>query len=123
MSGEITIEQHFAIERMDSYRRTQRVLEAVDRSEREARRAIAEDDRRDNHVQAIETALREETRESLGAALDEHAAQPDLFEAGEYGSRRYMSVQGGQSDNLDAGESATRALRYHNDSARAVIGE
>ena len=29
MSGEITIEQHFAIERMDSYRRTQRVLEAV----------------------------------------------------------------------------------------------
>ena len=123
MSGEITIEQHFAIERMDSYRRTQRVLEAVDRSEREARRAIAEDDRRDDDVQAIETALREETRESVGAALDEHAAQSDLFEAGEYGSRRYMSVYRGQGENLDAGELATRALRDHDDSARPVIGE
>ena len=108
---------------MDSYRRTQRVLEAVDESEREARRAIAEDDRRDDHVQAIETARREETRESVGAALDEHAAQSDLGEAGEYGCRRYMSVNRGQSENLDAGEFATRALRNHDDSARAVIGE
>ena len=37
--------------------------------------------------------------------------------------RRYMSVYRGQSENLDAGELATRALRYHDDSARAVIGE
>jgi len=108
---------------MDSYRRTQRVLEVVDWSEREARRAIAEDDRRDDHVQAIETAGDKETRESVGAALDEHAAQSDLGEAGEYGSRRYMSVYRGQSENLDAGELATRALRSHDDSARAVIGE
>ena len=108
---------------MDSYRRTQRVLEAVDESEREARRAIAEDDRSDDHVQAIETARREETRESVGAALDEHAAQSDLGEAGEYGCRRYMPVYRGQSENLDAGELASRALRNHDDSARAVVGE
>ena len=107
---------------MDSYRRTQRVLEAVDESEREARRAIAEDDRRDDHVQAIETARREETRESGGAALDEHAAQSDLGEAGEYGCRRYMSVNRRQSENLDAGDLAPRSLRDDHNSARAVIG-
>jgi hypothetical protein len=123
LSREITVEQHFAIERMDSYRRAQRVLEAVDRSEREALRAIAEDDRRDDDVQAIETARDEETRESVGAALDENAAQSDLGEAGEYRGRRYIAVYRGQSENLDAGEFATRALFHHDDSAHAVIGE
>ena len=64
-----------------------------------------------------------ETRERVGAALDEHAAQSDLGEAGEDRGRRDMSVYRRQSEYLDAGKLATRALRHHDNSARAVVGE
>jgi glycosyltransferase 2 family protein len=99
------------------------LIEALYWAEREARAAIAEDDRRDDDVKAIETAGREETRESVRAALDEDTAQPNLSKAAEDGGRRYISVFRGQGENLDAGYLATRALSSHDNSARAVIGQ
>ena len=74
-------------------------------------------------MQSIETAGRKETRERIGAALDEHAAQSDLGETREDGGRRYVAVSRGQCENLDPGDLATRSLRYDDNSARAVIGE
>src|SRR5258708_2968465 len=47
---EIAIEQHLAVERMNAHGRAQRLVAAVDRSERKARLAVAEDDRRDHDM-------------------------------------------------------------------------
>ena len=108
---------------MDLYRRTQRVLEAVDRSEREARRAVAEDDRRDDHVQAIETARRQgNARECPGCPRRARGASRPR--RGRRVWRPALCVRLSRAKReFDAGEPATRALRYHDDLARAVIGE
>ena len=35
MSAEVAVEQHFAVERMDAHRRSERLIDAVDRIEHE----------------------------------------------------------------------------------------
>jgi hypothetical protein len=123
LSGKIAIEQHLAVEQMDAHRRTQRLIDSVDRTERETRPAIAKDDWRDDHMQTIETARREEARESVGAALDEHATKSNVGQASEDRCWRHLSVHRRQGKDLDIGKLATRSLCRHNKAANAIVGQ
>ena len=93
LSGEIAIEQHFAVERMDSHRRTQRVLDAVDRSEREARTAIAEDDRRDDRRAGDRDSPRQGNATDVsGPPSTSTRRNPRSARLAEYRGRRDMPV-------------------------------
>jgi hypothetical protein len=66
---------------MDSHRRAQGLIDAINRTERQSGPSVAEQDRGDHDVEAIEAALGEETRERRGAALDQHAPKAHLGKA------------------------------------------
>jgi len=63
--------------------RTQRVIAMRHWRERDAAAAGAQDDRRDHDVKAIEAAGRDETRDRVRAALDQHAPEAAPGQRGE----------------------------------------
>jgi glycosyltransferase 2 family protein len=105
---------------MDVHRRVQRLLDAVDRIQNNARLAGAQDDGRDHDVQAVETAGRKKARNRIGAAFDENAAKPEAGKTGKDGCRGNVPVGCRQSENFDVGERTGRSLRRHHESARAI---
>jgi len=82
---------------MGAHRRTQRLIAAVDRRQREGGGARAEDERRHHDVQAVETSGGQEARDGLRAALDHDAAKAACRQAGEQRCRRDMAVVGRQA--------------------------
>ena len=119
----IAVEQGFAIEGMNPHGRAQRVIEAVDRIERETWLAAAKDDRRDDHMQAIEAASLEKPQDGVGAPFDQHAPQSGLGEAGEDRRWRDMPIDRRQSEIFDVAKRARRAMRRHDKAANAIVGE
>ena len=104
LSAEVAIEQHLVVETMDPHRRRQGLLHPIDRSEREAGPAIAENDRRDDHMQAIDAARGDETRQSLRPALDQNSAKAKFGESGENCGGLDVSACSRQRNDLRAGK-------------------
>jgi hypothetical protein len=119
----IAIEQYFTLQTMHPHRRAQSLVDVVDRIERESRSAAAKENRRNDHMQAIETAGLQEPRKRVCAALDEHAAQSHPGKSGEDIRRLDMTAARRQRENIDVAERATRPAGCHDDAAHAVIGE
>lgn len=74
-------------------------------------------------MQAIETACCEETREGVGAALNQHTAPSNLRQASEDRGWRDVSVRRRQGENIDTGKLATCAMRRHDKAAGTVVGQ
>ena len=101
LSRQIAVEQHLVVEPVHVHRRAQRLVDTLDRRQREARPAGAEDDRRDHDMQPVETARGEEARHRVGAAFDQHPAQAALGERRKDRRRRDLPVGLGHADDLD----------------------
>jgi glycosyltransferase 2 family protein len=123
LPGKIAIEQYLAFQTMHSHRRAQRLVDVVDSGKREPGAAAAKENRRDDHVQAIEAAGFQKPRQRVGATLDEHAAQSHLGKTRENIRRLDMAVVRRQGKNIDVVTRAARSARRHDDAAHAVIGE
>ena len=101
-----------------------RFVDALDRRQRKAGAAGAEDDRRHHDVQPVEAAGGEETRHGVGAAFDQDAAQAALGERRQDRGRRDLAVGLRQGDDLDVGrQRRAGAGRGHDQAADAVRGE
>jgi len=106
------------------HRRTQRLVAARHRLERDAAAPGAEDDRRDHDVQPVEAAGREERRHRVRAALDHDAAEAALGERRQDRGRRDRAIGRRQAYALDpARQRGPRALRRDRQAADAVVGE
>jgi hypothetical protein len=101
----------------------QRFLDAIDRAEHKARATGAEDERRDHHMQTIETPGAEKARNRFGAAFDEDTAQPEAGEAGKDCGRCNISVCRRQLQHFGAGKLASAARRSHDDPPGAFAEE
>jgi len=108
---------------MNAHRRAQRLIDPVDRIEQEAWPTAAEDDRRDHDMQPVEAARRHESRQRVGTALDEHAAQPQPGERRQDRRRLDMPIHHRQGQQFDAGKLAARARRRDDNAADAVVGQ
>ena len=89
----------------------QGLVGAFDWRQDEARPAGAEDDRRDDHVQAVEAAGGEKARDGFGATFDQDAAQPALGQCGEDRGRRDMRAGIWQRQNFNSGRRRAAAVR------------
>ena len=67
---------------MRAHSRAERLVEAIDRAERKARPTCAQDQWGDYHMQTVEAAGLEKTRERIGTTFNQHAAEPTLGKAG-----------------------------------------
>jgi len=100
------------------------VVDPLDRRERQARLPGAEDDRRDQHVQAIEASGRQEARDRSGAPFHQDAAQAARGERRQHRRGGDMPVRRRQRDHLDAiGERGAVRARRHHQPAHPVGGE
>ena len=102
MSRKIAIEQHFILDLMRMHRHTHRLIGPLDRRQRDAGPARTENDRRHDHVQAVETAGREEARHGVGTTFDQYPPQPARTKCCKNGRRGKVSVGGGQTKELDS---------------------
>ena len=73
-----------------------RLVDALDRRQREARSSRAEDDRSDHDVQPVETAGGKEARHRIGAAFDQDAAEAAVRERRDDRGRRELALVRGQ---------------------------
>ena len=96
LSRQVAVEQHLVVEPVHAHRRAQRLVDARDRRQREARPAGAEDDRRDHDVQPVEALRCKKARHRIGAAFDQDAAQAALGERRQDCGRRDLAVGLGQ---------------------------
>src|SRR4051812_4301829 len=75
LSAEVAVQQHIAAEKVHAHGRRQRLVNAIDRRQREARSSRAENDGSDHDVQPVETAGGHKARYRIGAAFDQKAAE------------------------------------------------
>ena len=100
------------------------MIDALDRRQRQPGLSGAEDDRGNNHMQAIETPGGEELRDRVGAAFDQDSAQPARRQCGEDRGWRDVAVGGRKRDDFDAGwKSCLYVGCGHDQAAHAVVGE
>jgi hypothetical protein len=74
---------------------------ALDRRQRDAGPARAQNDRRDDHVQSVKTTRRKETRNGIGATFDQYPAQSTGTERCKDGCRRKLPIGGGQPNKFN----------------------
>jgi len=111
-----------ALKRVDARRRSQRLVHPVDLTEKKGGLPIADDDRRDNDVQTIETARRQETRESVRAPFNKHAAPSEFGEAAKDGRWSDVPLERRQGEGLDARTVDMFAAQGRHDEAANSIG-
>jgi len=87
---------------VNTYGHTGRLVCALARRQDYARTAGTQHDRRDGHVQSIETPSRQKPRYCVGAALDQNPAHANTRERSHDGRWGYISILRGESDNFDA---------------------
>ncbi len=108
---------------MNANRRAQRLLDMVDRIERNARPARSKDDRRHDHMQTIETSRGEKARKRVGAALDQNATHAELGETAENCGGRDLPVRRGEPQSFRAAMIAAHALSRDDETANPVVIE
>ena len=75
---------------------------ALDRRQRDAGSARAQNDRRDDHVQPVKATCRKEARDGIGATFDQYPAQSTGTERCKDGRGRKLPIGGGQPNKLNA---------------------
>ena len=87
---------------MRAHRHPHGLVGALDRRQRDAGPARAQNDRRDDHVQSVKAACRKEARNGVGATFDQYPAHPASTERCKDGRRRKVPIGSGQPNKLDA---------------------
>ena len=102
MSRKVAIEKHFIVNSMRAHRHPHGLVGVLDRRQRNAGPARAQNDRRDDHVQSVKVACRKEARHGVGTSFDQYAAHPASAERCKDGRGRKLPIGGGQPNKLNA---------------------
>ncbi len=109
---------------MNTYGHTGRLIRALPRRQNDARTSGTQHDRRDGHMQSVETPSRQKPRYRIGAAFDQNPAHANKRECGHDGRWCYVSILRRQSDNFDARRRrAAHPLGRDQQSTGTIIGE
>jgi len=107
-----------------TYGHTLRLIRTFERRQDQARPSSAQDNRRDHHVQAIETSSGEKAREGVCAAFDQNATHTIARECGKDCRGGDLPVGCRQRDNFHTGGRRTaRSLRRDQQTPDTVVGE
>ena len=87
---------------MRAHRHPHGLVGVLDRRQRNAGPARAQNDRRDDHVQSVKVACRKEARHGVGTSFDQYAAHPASAERCKDGRGRKLPIGGGQPNKLNA---------------------
>ena len=82
LSRQIAVEQHIVLNLMHTHGHAQRLIGTFERRQDQAGAPGTQDDRRDHHVQAIETSGGKKARHRVGAAFDQDTAHAAAGERG-----------------------------------------
>ncbi len=93
---------------MRAHRHPHGLVGALDRRQRNTGPARAQDDRRNDHVQPVKAACRQETRHCVGAAFDQDPAHPASTECCKDCRWRKVPIASGQPKNLDTRDRSSR---------------
>src|SRR3974390_1927196 len=106
---------------MGAHRDAFRLIGPLKRRQDKTWPSIAEDDGCYHDVQTIKAAGGKETRDRIGATLDEYAAHSAFGQLGEDCARSYAAVDEGQRDNLDAVHPRFSGIRSRDDQTTDAI--
>ncbi len=121
---EIAVEQHVVAEIEAASAGTKRVVESIDGGKTDAWPPLADEDRADRHVQPIEHASFEETRDRDPAPFDENATEAVARKRFDDRSRRQHAPFGLDLDDFrtpDAFSTGARAASANDDRRRGVL--
>ena len=124
LSRQIAVEQYIVLDLMHAYRHAWRLIGTFERRQDQARASGAQDDRRDRHMQPVETSGNKKARYGISAAFDQDPAHAAASERDEDGGGRDLAIGVGQCDHFDTGGRRTaRALRSDQQAPDAVVSE
>ena len=124
LSRKIAIEQNFVVNSMHAHRHAHGLVGALDRRQRDAGPARAQNDRRDDHVQPVKATCRKEARNGVGATLDQYPTQSTGTECCKDSRRRNVPIGSGQPNKLNARDRSNGlSFRGYQDATDTVLTE
>jgi hypothetical protein len=102
LNRKIAIKQYFVVNSMRTHLHAHGLVGALDRRQRDAGSARAENDRRYNHVQSVKATCRKEARNGVGATFDQYSAQSARTECCKDRRGRKLPISRGQPKELHA---------------------
>jgi hypothetical protein len=97
---------------------------ALDRRQRDAGSARAQNERRDNHVQSVKATCRKEARNGVGATFDQYSAQSASTECCKNSRGRKLPIGGGQPKELNARDrSSDLSFRSYKNATDTILTE
>src|SRR6266508_5450618 len=121
LSTEVAVEQHVTAKIVGPHGRAHRLIEPFDRRQRKARSSGAEHNGRDQNMQAIKTARRDESGDRVGASFHENASEPALGQRGENSAGGKLTVVRGHRYEFDTGGRRCRRVGGGHDEPAGTV--